>query len=495
MKIKPFLNKEPVQVGFLLLAGLIFRCLMISSRGIWYDDAFSILLSRQSFTQIITGTAADTMPPLYYFLLHVWMRISTQIWWMRVLSILLSMSALVLLYFIARRVASKRAAMWALVWGVVSPFQIYHAQELRMYTLLQLAQVAYIFFFVKIIQADRPGWRLWAGFVLSGVISLYTHNLAIFFLPVADLYLLMRKRWYLLGKVVLAQAGMVLLFSPWIFLVPGQVQKIQTAFWTERPGLLEVVQGAVNFIGSLYPTGMLLLVVSAASLILLVFFLFLFFRKADISSDQKFFFGALVLTTPILLFAVSYLMRPIFVPRGFITSMLFFYASGGMVVAAIRPKLARYLLGLTVAGVALLSLPDQYLFDRFPRSPFNKAIGETDSRMTEEAVILHDNKLSFFPAYVYHPEIRQVFLADAPGSTNDTYALQTQQAIDLFPEPSVDEAVDGYQEVYFVVFERTLEDYRSLGVETHPVLDWLEAHYDLADLRNYEDLLIYHYLK
>ena len=142
-----------------------------------------------------------------------------------------------------------------------------------------------------------------------------------------------------------------------------------------------------------------------------------------------------------------------------------------------------------------MSLPDQYLFDRFPRSPFNKAIGETDSRMTEEAVILHDNKLSFFPAYVYHPEIRQVFLADAPGSTNDTYALQTQQAIDLFPEPSVDEAVDGYQEVYFVVFERTLEDYRSLGVETHPVLDWLEAHYDLADLRNYEDLLIYHYLK
>ena len=62
-------------LGLFLLA-LALRLIGIASREIQYDDAFSIFLARQNLPNIIRGTAADTMPPLYYFLLHYWQLIS-----------------------------------------------------------------------------------------------------------------------------------------------------------------------------------------------------------------------------------------------------------------------------------------------------------------------------------------------------------------------------------------------------------------------------------
>ncbi|MGB9799944.1 MAG: hypothetical protein ACPLUL_07620 [Thermanaerothrix sp.] len=54
-------------LGLVLLLGLVVRLYRLADRGIWYDDAFSILLSERPLNLIVQGTAADTMPPLYFF--------------------------------------------------------------------------------------------------------------------------------------------------------------------------------------------------------------------------------------------------------------------------------------------------------------------------------------------------------------------------------------------------------------------------------------------
>jgi uncharacterized membrane protein len=71
----------------ILVIAAILRCVVLSTRSIFYDDAFSIFLSEQSLSKIITGTAADTMPPLYYFLLHIWLLAGRSLWWVRLLSV------------------------------------------------------------------------------------------------------------------------------------------------------------------------------------------------------------------------------------------------------------------------------------------------------------------------------------------------------------------------------------------------------------------------
>ncbi|MDO8969156.1 MAG: glycosyltransferase family 39 protein, partial [Saprospiraceae bacterium] len=128
----------------ILLLGLLLRCIGLQERSIAYDDAFSIFLARQSLPNIITGTAADTMPPLYYFLLHGWIQSGgLGLAWLRLLSVLLNLGGVLFLYGITVRLAGDRAGLWAAFLSAISPLQIYHAQDLRMYALLVLCQLGY----------------------------------------------------------------------------------------------------------------------------------------------------------------------------------------------------------------------------------------------------------------------------------------------------------------------------------------------------------------
>jgi hypothetical protein len=67
-------------------------------------------------------------------------------------------------------------------------------------------------------------------------------------------------------------------------------------------------------------------------------------------------------------------------------------------------------------------------------------------------VIVHSNKLTFFPTHYYDRTLPQSFIADEPGSRSDTLAYPTQQALGLFATPDVETAVQGHERVWFVIF-------------------------------------------
>ncbi|MCK4963166.1 MAG: glycosyltransferase family 39 protein, partial [Anaerolineales bacterium] len=138
---------EIILLVFLPLA-LLLRIPNLQSKPIWYDEAFSIFLSRQSLAEVISGTAADTMPPLYYFLMHGWMFLNRQIWFLRTLNVIISLGIVTLVYVATSSWLGQSAGLWAALFTAVSPLQIYHAQELRMYALLTLALLGYIHFFM-----------------------------------------------------------------------------------------------------------------------------------------------------------------------------------------------------------------------------------------------------------------------------------------------------------------------------------------------------------
>src|SRR5205814_2407351 len=58
----------------LCLFAFALRVFQLGAQSLWYDEGFSAWLSAQSLDQITLKTAADIHLPLYYYLLHVWMR-------------------------------------------------------------------------------------------------------------------------------------------------------------------------------------------------------------------------------------------------------------------------------------------------------------------------------------------------------------------------------------------------------------------------------------
>jgi len=482
-----------------LLVGLVLRLIGIESRGLQYDDAFTIFLSERSLPEIVAGTAADTMPPLFYFLLHFWLLISREVWFIRLLSVLLSLVAVVFLFKIGEYWFDRTAAGWGAGLAAFSPLMIYHGQDVRMYPLLIAGQMAYLWFFTKIWFAgragERGGWN-WVGLVCSGTLAMYTHNVAVFVLVVPSLFLLILRKWKLLGRLIAAQLALAVLALPWLVLIPGQIAKVQKAWTYPLPGLVEVIQAVTMFTASLPVPPLVLALVLLLSLQILVM-LILELRRAWKELPEYrpglLFILILLLLPPALLFAASYLVKPVFVPRTFLAAAMAYDLLAGLLIAKTWSRGIGKLLAGAFLAAALLSLPSFYTYQHFPRSPYRLASIYLTGVLKPGDRVIHETKLSYFPAHFYAPQLNQVFLADPEGLPNDTFEVGTQRAMQIYPQPDLKSAVGDSETVYFITFSQTFNEYQQAGFDEHPNLAWLDAHLHRRDRQVFNDLEIFSY--
>jgi hypothetical protein len=140
----------------------------------------------------------------------------------------------------------------------------------------------------------------------------------------------------------------------------------------------------------------------------------------------------------------------------------------------------------------VMSLWYQYNYAGFPRSPFRQANAYLRDHYEAGDAIVHDNKLSFFPSHYYDRTLAQEYVGDIPGSPTDTLALPTQEVLGLLAQTDVKQAVGDSQRVWFVVFQRALDEAAELGTQ-NPSKAWLDAHCRLTDTVTYGDLSIFLY--
>jgi mannosyltransferase len=486
------MKREHWKLFAILLLSAIFRCIALESRGIWYDDVFSIFLSRQPFPAIVTGTAADTMPPLYYFLLHTWMAIGQSTWFLRSLNVLISVGSVALVYMLATRLFSSTAGLWAAFLAAISPLQIYHAQELRSYALLAFFEIGYALCFIRLLQAANLSKKWdWIGFVIFGAGALYSHNMAVFTIIVPNIFLLLKRDWKFLKRILVAQIGMGVLFLPWLIYLPGQIAKVQRAFSIPKPGLVELIQSIVIFTSNLPLPGLWLALALFLSLLGMVLLMFELAHEREMN-DGLLLLAAFTILPPLLMVIVSYTMRPVFATRGFIFSALAYDGLTGYVISRRWPGAGMALVGIFVAG-ALVALPYQYQFQAFPRSPFQQAAAYLENVIQPGDRVIDDNKLSGFPMRYYAPGLPEAYLPDIPLSGNDTLAPATEDAMGIHAANDLTSAVADSRRIYFVVFDQARNEYQEIGESEHPVIAQLRQKFPLMSQFNFGDLEIYRF--
>jgi len=434
------------------------------------------------------------MPPLYYFLLHGWGLVSQEVWFLRSLNILISLAAVFLVYRITKPFGGEAGALWAALFTALSPLQIYHAQDLRMYAVLSLAQLGYIGCFLTVIRKPvPPSYRhpAWIGLILCGAAAMYSHNLAVVVMPIPFLYALIKRNWVLFRSLTFSHLAIGVLVIPWLVQIPGQISKIQAAFWTPRPGLVEVFQSIILFHSQLPLPAMWLAVAAVVSLQVLVLVGIEGWRLLKSRKSQWTLLGFLF-GPPVFLFILSYAMRPVFVTRAFLVSALVYTMLAGWVVGQGRMA-GRVLVTVGIVILSVIGLVSHTTYNRFPRSPFQETMAYIASQIEPGDRIIHDNKLSYFPSYLSEPSLQQVFLQDAPGTANDTLAPATQEALNLYPVDDMEDATHGATRVHFVVFQEATQDYIQAGYPAHPYVTWLEGHGRRTGFHTIEDLDVYTY--
>jgi hypothetical protein len=182
--------------------------------------------------------------------------------------------------------------------------------------------------------------------------------------------------------------------------------------------------------------------------------------------------------------------RPLYLERALLPSALFYLVAVGWLLAQRGlPRPLRLGLAAMLAVATAGSLGVHYTYAGFPRPPFREAAAYLRDHVGPTDVVVHTNKLTYFPMHARDPDVPGIFLADPPGSPQDTLALPTQEALGMFATPTIAEGVGAAERVWLVYFSRELEEIRALEGE-HPTLAWLEGGFVQVGQERFSDLIV-----
>jgi mannosyltransferase len=515
-------------VILVLLLAFGLRMGRLQGRALWYDEAFAVLYASLDPAGMIYGTvtpvegagAADVHPLLYYFLLHGWMGlVGRSPLAVRFLSVILGMVTVALLWRLAAWCFKRRAGLAVGLLAAVNPFHVAYSQETRMYALLGLAAATAAWGLLRALEremeeqeswrareqgsrgAEKPDdrcgwvylffdrWKWWTLYVMGAALTLYAHNLGVFVVLALHVLVVARRWWRrYLPKVALADLVILVLFGPWLVgVLPGQLGFVGHGYWLTAPGAAEVIRAAMLPVLTFYePVPIWLLGLGLFTSLFLLALLSL--RVWRTRSRAGWFL--LFCWIPVLLLLLISQWRSVYLERALLPSALFYLVAVGWLLSRGRlPRPLRLGLIALLAASSVGSLGIHYTYASFPRPPFQEAAAYLQTRAESGDAVVHTNKLTYFPMHCYAPDLPGDFLADPPGSPQDTLAGPTQEALGIFSTPTITEAVRGRERVWLIYFPREVEEMRALGAQ-HPALTWLDARFVQGDQNRFGDLVV-----
>jgi len=238
----------------------------------WIDEGISVGIAGHPLAHLPSLLREDGSPPLYYLLLHVWMRL-----WGRgevathALSLIFALLAVPAAYWGAASLFDRRTGIYCTVLAAGVPFLTAYAQETRMYSLLLLLSLIVSASFVHVFVLRRR--RYLPVFALSLSAALYTHNWALFLGVAAFAAFLVCARAATVDRRGLWRDGAIgfgavaVLYLPWLPTLLYQA-KHTGAPWSLAPTLWSLTQGLYFLVGGRGAAVALLLAAGAGLLAL-----------------------------------------------------------------------------------------------------------------------------------------------------------------------------------------------------------------------------------
>lgn len=238
----------------MLFSGLCIALILnyIKGNALHYDEAYSILLAKDSFANIWAGTARDVHPPLYYFGLRVFTLIfdfSPDSYYLyRIYSIIGYWLCLLLCAFPVRRLFCKKVSLLAILLLILMPVSLYIYANVRMYSCAMFFILgAFIYAYDVYKNNTLSAWVKISVFTLC---AMYTHYYALlcgFWIFILLIVFYMRKKEadrvekksffmrYIVCGLIVSVA-----YLPWLYNLLNQMKEVTDNYWIIGPQLKEL---------------------------------------------------------------------------------------------------------------------------------------------------------------------------------------------------------------------------------------------------------------
>lgn len=339
-------------ISFGFFIGLALRLINITKSSVWHDEGFSIMLSKLNAVQIWQGSARDVHPPLYYELLHFWIKLFGQnVLSIRFLSLLASVFVVGLVFIIVKKIAGVRAATIALYLCAMAPILIRYSQEARMYGLLSLFMLLALYSVIKISQTPKPIYP-YLLYIVAVVCGLYTHYFTVlavisfwaYFIAIGikqkNNRVITAKKWWWANGIS------VVLFLPWFSNMLAQLSRGQGLGWLSKTNLYSFSSALWQFFS--LTDGKQLPLIIYWLLFLVVALCSIYILRKD-KSEQKYNYLIVIYAfLPIFVALVISLFKPIFHERYFVFSAPAIFMIIAIAIDKVATKKTWLLMLLTV---------------------------------------------------------------------------------------------------------------------------------------------------
>jgi uncharacterized membrane protein len=236
-------------IGLAVIMAVSLRWSGLASQSLWNDEGYTVWISQFSPKEIWSILQSDTSAPLYYILLHYWVAlfgISESS--LRAFSVCFGILSLPLFYMIASKILQSRTAVaLATMLYSVCFFQVWYAREARCYALLVFLSLGIVYWALLCLEKGSPIRMLGLALLLS--LSLYTHNMAWFYLPgLAVLWFIYPSEMTLGSRfrnALIVGTVVLLSYLPWLPSLRAQMRLIHGpvwTFWTSKPRARDLLE-------------------------------------------------------------------------------------------------------------------------------------------------------------------------------------------------------------------------------------------------------------
>jgi 4-amino-4-deoxy-L-arabinose transferase-like glycosyltransferase len=235
----------------IVVAGSLALRLPDIGRAYWIDEGITVGISSHHLGAIPHLLTEDGSPPLFYGLLHFWMRLfGTSPVATHALTLLISLAAVPVAYWAGRVLFDRRAGLAAAVLVACNPFLNWYSTETRMYPLVIVLAMAGLAFAWRAFRDRRFGDS--AAAVACYTALIYTHNWGLYLTLVTAgvlfaLALAGRDRGRATG-VIVASGAVLVLWLPWAPTFVAQARST-AAPWAVSPQITDFFADAATATG------------------------------------------------------------------------------------------------------------------------------------------------------------------------------------------------------------------------------------------------------
>ena len=203
---------------------LVLRLYDLIGESLWFDEAYSVWTSAMDIASLRLLWDWQVEFPLYYLLLHYWMRLFGQgEFAVRAFGALAGTLTIVPIYLWGKALFGRRAGFLGALLLAVNPYHVWYSQEVRMFPWAVLFVVASLLAFWRLMHGG--GWGWWVGHTVLTGLTFHLHYYVGWIVLVENCFylgwlwhrkgnILARQAWPQLRSWLLDQLGVCILTLP-----------------------------------------------------------------------------------------------------------------------------------------------------------------------------------------------------------------------------------------------------------------------------------------